>query len=67
MCQSTAFALTDDGEELLLEDVARVDVDGNTVRLQTLFGKPVCLPGRIVEIDLMKHRILLERHHSSTG
>ena len=60
MCQSTVYLIDGDREELIQEDVALVEIDGNRVEMKTLFGEPLSLAARIVEIDLMKHRIILE-------
>jgi len=60
MCQSDVYTLQGGQERLLLEDVAFVEVKGDRLEMQTLFGEPVSLDARIVEIDLMKHRIVLE-------
>ena len=61
MCQSNAY-LSDGGrEELILEDVALVEVERNLVRMRTLFGEPVSLRARIRQIDLTKNRIVLEK------
>jgi predicted RNA-binding protein len=62
MCQSNVYAVERDAETLVLEDVASMRVDGDRITMQTLFGEPVSLEGRIKEINLMKHRIVLERH-----
>lgn len=61
MCQSDVYALDGGREELLAEEVATVEVDGDRITMKTLFGEPVSLSARIVEIDLMKHRIVLEK------
>jgi predicted RNA-binding protein len=55
------YALSEKGEELLLEEVAAVEVEGEQVVMRPLFGEPLSLAARLVEIDLMKHRIVLER------
>lgn len=64
MCQSSVYTLDQDKEELLLEDVAWVAVEGNQVTMRTLFGEPISLSARIKKIDLMKHRIILEKSDS---
>lgn len=38
-----------------------MEVKGNQVTMKTLFGEPASLVARVKEIDLMKHRIVLER------
>lgn len=61
MCQSNAY-LSDGGrEELVLEDVALVEVGEGLVKMRTLFGEPVSLRARVREIDLTRNRIVLEK------
>ena len=61
MCQSNVYLIEGDHEELVQEDVALVHMDGDRVELKSLFGEPLSLHARIVQIDLMKHRIVLEK------
>lgn len=61
MCQSSVYVLVDGQEQLLLEEVALVEVKGSQVTMKTLFGEPATLQARVKRIDLMKHRIVLER------
>ena len=61
MCQSSVYAIDGEREELLLEDVALVEVDGDRVELKSLFGEPLSIRARIKEINLVKHKIILER------
>ncbi len=61
MCQSSIYTIDSGHQELLLEDVARVEIEGAEIIMEPLFGERVSLTARIKEIDLMKHRILLER------
>ena len=61
MCQSSVYILDKGQEELVLEEVAWVEVDGNQMTMKSLFGEPTFLFARIKEIDLMKHRIVLEK------
>jgi len=39
MCMVKAYLERDGEKELLLEDVTRLEREGNTLRLSTLFGK----------------------------
>ena len=64
MCQSSVYTLNKGQEELVLEEVVWVEVDGNRVTLKSLFGEPLSLTAKIKTVDLMKHRILLEKGDS---
>ena len=61
MCQSSIYVIDSGRQELLLDEVARVEIEGNEVIMEPLFGERISLTARIKEIDLMKHRILVER------
>lgn len=56
MCQATVYL----GEEEIMQDVLKVQLVPEGVRLITLFEAPRVLPATIREIDLIKHRVLLE-------
>ena len=57
---SKAYFERDGERQLVAEDVASVDVAGDTLRLKTLFGELKEVGGRIREIDFLTHSIVLE-------
>ncbi len=61
MCQSNVYAIDSGRQKLLLEDVVRLEIEGEEVTIEPLFGEVVSLTARIKKIDLMKHRIVVER------
>jgi len=61
MCQSNVYAVDSGRQELLLEDVARLEIEGDEVTIEPLFGEQVSFSARIKEIDLVKQRIVVER------
>jgi predicted RNA-binding protein len=60
MCESKVYLATETGEELVLEDVTSIRPEGDGFILVSLFGQQVHVRGRIKEIDLLKHRVILE-------
>lgn len=60
MCESKVYLVTDEGEQLVLDDVTSVQPEEDGYWLLNLFGERVHVRGRIKDIDLLKHRILLE-------
>ena len=56
MCQATIYL---DGEKIM-EDVTLVEILPEGVRLKVFFDTPVVLPAVIRQIDLLKHRIIME-------
>jgi predicted RNA-binding protein len=55
-----AVSLTDAGT-LLMENVTKVEVDGDQIRLKSLFGSTEVLLGRIATVDFAEGRLMLER------
>jgi len=58
MCESHAYLKKGDVEELLLEEVALVLPMEGGFRLLGLFGEEVLVLGKLLEINLLKHKIL---------
>ncbi len=61
MCQSNVYALDGEQEKLLLEDVALIESDEDSLTMRTLFGEPMVISGRIVGIDLTRQKVYVER------
>jgi len=60
MCESSVFIEKEGNRELLMEDVVRVDIDGEEIKLTGILGETQEAKGRIKEINLMKHTIVIE-------
>ncbi len=60
MCQSSVYILDGEDEELVMEQVVSLDVDGDQINMRSLFGEPLSLAARVTQIDLVKNRIILE-------
>ena len=48
------------GSLLVMENVTQVDVDGNQIRLKSLFGDTETLQGRVLSIDFAEARLVLQ-------
>ena len=59
MCESTVFLKKGERRELLMEDVVRIAVDNEQIQLTGILGETRKAKGRIKEIDLMAHTILI--------
>jgi predicted RNA-binding protein len=55
-----AYLERDGEKELLLEDVTRLEREGNMLRLSTLFGKTKEIEAVVVGIDFEAGNVLLE-------
>lgn len=62
MCLARAYvrATNDEDGRLLMENVTKVFIDGDQVRLTSLLGDVEELPGRVTSIDFMEGRLGLE-------
>ena len=59
MCQATVYILEDGKQQEVMRDVTRLVMVEGGVRLEQFFEQPRTLPGRITEIDFLKHRVYL--------
>jgi len=60
MCQTVAYLLYQGKETALLQDVVSAIPEGRTIRLVNLFGEEKVVEGRIKQIDLLTHRIVIQ-------
>ena len=61
MCESNAFILKEGKEELLLADVEEIKIDGEKLYLRSILGEQKQVEGRIKEMNLVDHRIVIEK------
>ena len=59
MCQTTAYVIEGDREVLLLQDVISIKPENGALRIVNLFGEEKIVSGRIKQIDLLAHKILV--------
>ena len=59
MCESNAYIKKDGKEELYLESVDLIRPEGEKIYLRSLFGGEKVFNGKIKEISLIKHKIIL--------
>lgn len=62
MCEANAYLYEDGEEKLLLERVDKVVPKEGEVYLENIFGQRKTILGRIKELLLVDHRIILERN-----
>jgi predicted RNA-binding protein len=61
MCEANAYIYKDGGEELYLENVDVMKPEEGKIFLKNLFGEQKVFEGRIREISLLRHKIVLEK------
>ena len=60
MCEAHAFILKDGEEEKILESVDLVELEGDEVRLVSIFGEQKTLKARLKIYDNTKRKIIFE-------
>ena len=61
MCDVKAYVKQNDHEELLLEAVNQARVERGEVIIRNLFGEERRVPGVIIEVSLVRNRLVVER------
>ena len=64
MCEASAYICRDGKEELYLDSVDMLIPEGDRIFMKNLFGEQKTFDGRVKEISLLKHKILLEEKNS---
>jgi predicted RNA-binding protein len=62
MCEANAYVIRDGEEELYLESVDILMPEGENIYMKNLFGEQKTFPGRVKEISLLRHKIILEEN-----
>ena len=60
MCLSKVYLAGRGEQEPLMEEITSVNIEGNTLSFESLFGEKKCIRANIKEIDFMTHKIILE-------
>ena len=60
MCESKVVLAKNGREEVVMEDVIRVEVNGEKLKLYDILGEQAEVEGKIVLIDMSSHKIVVE-------
>ncbi|HHV34907.1 MAG TPA: CooT family nickel-binding protein [Syntrophomonadaceae bacterium] len=60
MCEANAYLLKDGQEEMVFENVDRLQFQEGGLLLEDIFGRRLILNARIKELALVDHKIILE-------
>ena len=64
MCLAKVY-LNKWGDEPVLQDIAHMQLHGKRVELETLLGEEKIIQGRVVEVDFVTSRILLDEYREA--
>lgn len=62
MCEANAYIIKDGKEEIYLEAVDILKPEGDEIYLRSIFGEQKVFKGRIKEMSLLNHKIILEEN-----
>jgi len=59
MCLAKAYT---NGEmvELILENISHMDLDGKSIRMETMFGEEKVIQGKVLEVDFENSKVIVE-------
>ena len=60
MCEAHAYILKNGVEEMLLENVDQVEVEGDEIRMINIFGEQKILKARVRSYNNTERKIILE-------
>ncbi len=60
MCEANAYIFKDGKEEIYLEAVDILKPEGDSIYLKSIFGEQKVFKGKIKEMSLLNHKIILE-------
>ena len=60
MCLSKVYVDRNGKTELLMEEIASVEIEGDKLLFKTLFGEQKEIEANIKEIDFLSHSLVLE-------
>jgi predicted RNA-binding protein len=61
VCEANVYVKNNGEEELLLESVDKIIPEDEMLVLENIFGQRKIIKGKIVEMALVDHKILIER------
>ncbi len=62
MCEASAYLITNDNKELIMESVDIVEPEENGVRIINIFGEQKFINANIHSLSLVDHNIFLKEN-----
>ncbi len=59
MCEASAYWLKNGKEELLMNEVDKIEPDGDNLRLVSIFGEQKVVKAAIHSLNLINHKVFL--------
>lgn len=65
MCLANAYP-KEEMTEPILEDIAHMQLDGDRIRMETMFGEEKVILGKVLEVDFESSKIIVELYNTPT-
>jgi predicted RNA-binding protein len=59
MCEASAYWLKGGQEELIMSEVDKIEPDGDSLRIVSIFGEQKVVKAEIHSLNLINHKVLL--------
>jgi|Deesub1362A_J573_1020465.scaffolds.fasta_scaffold00728_4 predicted RNA-binding protein len=60
MCESKVVKKTEKGEEVVMEEAMRIEVDGDKLTVFGILGEKIEINGKVILIDMKNHTVVVE-------
>lgn len=64
MCLAVAYPSAGSSEPVL-ENITHIKLDDSRIQMETLFGQEKVVPGKVVEVDFVTSKVIVELYHTS--
>lgn len=61
MCEANVYVKSDSKDEMVIEEVNKIIPEGDLLKIEDIFGEIKLVKGRIKEIILLDHKIIVEK------
>ena len=65
MCLANAYP-KEEMTEPILEDIAHMQLDGDRIRMETMFGEEKVILGKVLEVDFESSKVIVELYNTPT-
>lgn len=65
MCLANAYP-KEEMTEPILEDIAHMQLDGDRIRMETMFGEEKVILGKVLEVDFESSKVIVELYNTTT-
>jgi predicted RNA-binding protein len=65
MCLAKAYT-NREMVEPILENISHMDLDGKSIRMETMFGEEKVIKGKVLEVDFENSKVIVDLYNTPT-